>query len=69
MKSSWKTTVFGIIAAAGTGLLAVKDPSWVATLGQIMAAVGAAGVGLAARDNDKSSEQVGAGNTGTPTTN
>lgn len=66
---SWKTTVFGIMAAAGTGLLAVKDPSWVATLGQIMAAIGAAGIGMSARDNDKSSEQVGAGNTGTPPIN
>ena len=57
--ASWRTTVFGILAAAGTGLLAVKDPAWVATLGQIMAAIGAAGVGLSARDNKVSSEQAG----------
>ena len=58
--ASWRTTLFGILSAAGTGLLTVKEPAWVSTLGQIMAAIGVAGMGLSARDNKVSSEQAGA---------
>lgn len=55
---SWKTTTWGIVAAIGSGLSQVKEPSWIGLLGQVMAAAGLAGVGIAARDNDKSSEDV-----------
>lgn len=60
MTSSYKTTIFGIIGAIGAYLITVKDPAWMSTLGGILAAIGTFGVGSMARDNDKSSEDVGA---------
>lgn len=65
MKKSWKTTGAGIgaiLVAIGSALSATfdADPLTVADWGAVIAAV-IAGVGLiAARDNDKSSEEVGA---------
>ena len=62
---SWKTTVAGICAilAAVAGALAAEldgDPATTANWTAVIAAV-VAGLGLiAARDNDKSSEDVGA---------
>ena len=62
---SWKTTVAGIAAimAAVAGALAAEldgDPSTSANWAAVIAAV-VAGFGLiAARDNDKTSEDVGA---------
>lgn len=58
---SWKTTVCGLLGAIGTYLQTVKDPAWLSTLGQILIAVGVGGIGLFGRDDNKSSEQVGAG--------
>jgi uncharacterized membrane protein YhiD involved in acid resistance len=61
---SWKTTAAGIgaiLVAVGSALTAMfdADPSTVADWGAVVAAV-IAGVGLiAARDNDKSSQDVG----------
>jgi len=62
---SWKTTVMGVCAILTAVAGAVKllvdgdpatNPDWTATLAAV-----AAGIGLiAARDNDKSSESVGA---------
>ena len=64
-KSSWKTTVAGVAAiltAVGSALTAFldNDPTTVMDVGATVAAI-MAGVGLIlARDNDKSSENVGA---------
>jgi len=60
MKSmSWKTTVSGLLALLGANL-ALFWPEHCAKLGGFLAALGS-GVGLLfARDNDKSSEDVGA---------
>ena len=65
MKGSWKTTtagILGIVAAVATAVSAMLDndpatvPNWSA-----VAAIASTGFGLLfARDNDKSSEQVGA---------
>lgn len=60
MSASWKTTLGGILAAIGTGLQAVKDPSWVALIGQILGGIGVLVIGAAARDNGVTSEQSGA---------
>lgn len=57
---SWKTTVCGLVAAMGTYLITVKEPAWVSLVGQFLAAVGTAGVGMFARDNGVSSEEAGA---------
>ncbi len=63
---SWKTTLAGIaaiIAAVGTAVSAQFDndpatvPDWTMVIGMITAGVGL----VLARDNDKTSEQVGAG--------
>jgi hypothetical protein len=65
MKNSWKTSAAGIgaiLVALGSALSATfdADPVTVPDWGALVAAI-IAGVGLlAARDNDKSSEQVGA---------
>lgn len=57
---SWKTTVCGAVAALGTYLATIPDPAWLGTLGKVLVAVATAGIGLFARDNDKTSEDVNA---------
>jgi hypothetical protein len=62
---SWKTTVLGILAGItviSTQLTALldNDPSTEFQLGLVLAALGTMGIGLFARDNDKSSEEAGA---------
>lgn len=57
---SWKTTLGGILAAIGTGLQGVKDPSWVALIGQVLGGIGVLVMGMAARDNSVTSEDAGA---------
>lgn len=63
---SWKTTLAGvaaIVAAVATAVSAQFDnnpatvPDWTLVIGMITAGVGL----MFARDNDKTSEQVGAG--------
>lgn len=58
--SSWQTTASGILTAVGLALTATKDPAWLSTVGTILAALGAALNGMAGRDNNKTSEEVGA---------
>ena len=60
MKSSYKTTLAGLVGAIGTYLVSVKDPAWVSLVGQFLMALGSAAVGMFARDNDVSSENAGA---------
>ena len=61
MKGSWKTTLFGILAAIGTGLSQTQpSDSWLGVSGVLLAMVGTGGLGMVARDNNKSSEAVGA---------
>jgi hypothetical protein len=58
---SWKTTVFGLMSALGSAALTVGGlPAWAATLAKLSIALGLAGLGFFSRDNDKTSEQVGA---------
>lgn len=70
---SWKTSLFGLMAAIGaaivgalaTGVMDPHDfPLWLKKVALLMAVIGGAGTGFFARDNDKSSEQVGAGGQG-----
>ncbi len=61
MKSSWKTTLCGALAALGAFLVNVPDPAWVATVGKVLVGVATAALGFFARDNDKTSNDVGAG--------
>lgn len=64
MKTSWKTTVGGLLSAISMSLLAMGDlpdgfPEWT------LVAANAAGLvllGATARDNNVSSEKAGAGN-------
>lgn len=67
---SWKTTLFGLMAAIGGGILGAYIlkpellagfPTWLPGLGVLMSSIGTACLGVAARDNNKTSEQVGAG--------
>ncbi len=60
---SWKTSLCGGLAMLATALAAVLPPAWIPVT--IAAATVLNSLGnMFARDNDKSSEQVGAGNTG-----
>ena len=67
---SWKTTFFGLLAAAGGAILGAYElkpallaafPPWLPGLGWMASAIGTACMGLAARDNSVTSEQAGAG--------
>jgi len=53
---SWKTTLAGAIAALGVYFHSIPDMQF---LGDILAGAGAFLTGLFARDNDKTSEQIG----------
>lgn len=59
MKSSWKTTVAGAVAALGAYFSSMPD-TWAHVAGQIMTAAGTFLIGLFARDNNVTSEQAGA---------
>jgi len=53
---SWKTTLAGAIAALGVYFKTVPEMQFI---GDILAGAGAFLTGLFARDNDKTSEQIG----------
>lgn len=56
---SWKTTLAGVIGAIGTFLLTQQDHT-LQVIGQVLAGVGTFLLGLFARDNKVTSEDVGA---------
>lgn len=64
IKGSWKTTVAaivaGIVAALNCPELVAIEPAWLHTLAGYLGPVTIAAIGLFARDNDKTSEAVGA---------
>lgn len=62
-KGSWKTTLCGGLAIAFTGASALI-PAPYSAIARGLAIVATALGNMFSRDNDKSSEQVGAGNTG-----
>lgn len=58
--TSWKTLVAGLLGAAGAYLKTIPDPAWLSGLGGLMESAGIALLGWFARDDDRTSEQVGA---------
>jgi hypothetical protein len=65
MKGSWKTTAVGILTAIGiiatqVSYLLDTDPETVFNLQAVFAALGVAGIGFFARDNNVNSEAAGA---------
>lgn len=64
MKSSWKTTVGGVVAALGSAMTAAflfgGVPQWVGAVGAGLTSLSIAWIGIVARDNDVTSEQAGA---------
>lgn len=66
---SWKTTLGGSVTALGLGLMGVDAMDWIKPehkyafrlAGFIMSVLGPFFMGLFSRDNDKTSEDVGAG--------
>lgn len=58
---SWKTSLGGILTALGISLTQMEGPEWLSAAGAATAAIGSLITALFARDNDKSSEDVGAG--------
>lgn len=68
---SWKTSTFALIGGIGaavvgamaTGILDPNDfPKWVKGTFGLMSVIGTAGIGVMARDNNKTSDDVGAVN-------
>lgn len=60
-KSSWRTTLGGILVALGQGFQAVKPVGEMSdTIGQLATLIGALVLGLSARDNNVTSEAAGA---------
>jgi hypothetical protein len=66
---SWKTSVFGLMAAIGAAIVGAMQigaidaatlPAWVKGVATLMSVIGTAAIGFFARDNDKTSEDVGA---------
>lgn len=55
---SWKTTVGGLLIAAGSFLQTIDTPSWMPVLGISLVGIGGLIAGTSARDNDKTSEDV-----------
>lgn len=65
MKGSWKTTTVGILSAIGiiatqVSYLLDANPETVFSIEACLAAIGMAGIGFFARDNNVSSEKAGA---------
>lgn len=58
--TSWKTLVGGIVGLIGGILQAIPGPDWLRQLGVVIAGCGVGVLGITARDNDKTSEDVGA---------
>jgi hypothetical protein len=64
---SWKTTLCGILGLVASAITLIAlplidaDPATTVNWGAVMAAVATAAGLFMARDNDKTSEQVGAG--------
>lgn len=56
---SWKTSLGGILSAIGLGLTQSGDET-LKLIGGVLASIGVLLTGLAARDNNVTSEQVGA---------
>ena len=59
MTKSWKTSIGGILLAAGGFMATQMEGQVVKLIGGVVSAIGALLMGLAARDNDKSSEDAG----------
>lgn len=57
---SWKTTLAGAIGALGVYIGSQTQYAWSGMAGQILTGLGTLLIGFFARDNDKTSEQVGA---------
>ncbi len=58
-KSSWKTTLGGILMGVGAPLAGMGEGIY-ATIGTVMMAMGGVLVGVSARDSNVSSEDAGA---------
>lgn len=56
---SWKTFVSGLVGSLGAYFITCPEPSWLPTVGKFMVGACPFLLGLFARDNDKTSEQVG----------
>lgn len=54
---NWKTTIGGVLASVGQGLMQIPEPAWLPKIGGILSSVGLLLLGASARDFNKSSEE------------
>lgn len=59
MKTSWKTTLFGLIAAAAGGVAAANIDPVITKIATAVSSIAAGLIGFFARDHGVSSEQAG----------
>jgi hypothetical protein len=59
-KTSWKTTLYGALAALATWAMDMDDPAWLSTAGKVGLACSVFLLGKNARDRNVSSEDEGA---------
>ncbi len=65
MKTSWKTTIGGLLSAIGTSIIGagaaidVVAPAWLLWAGYLMASIGPVLLGASARDANRSSQDHG----------
>ena len=59
MKTSFKTTLYGLLSAISVWAMDMPDPEWLATAGKVLMAVSIFLLGKNARDRDVSSEEEG----------
>ena len=58
-KTSYKTTLYGLLSAISVWAMEVPDPEWIATGGKVLMALSVFLLGKNARDRDVSSEDEG----------
>jgi hypothetical protein len=59
-RTSWRTTLYGAMAALATWAMDMQDPAWLATAGKVIMALSVFLLGKNARDRYVSSEDEGA---------
>jgi hypothetical protein len=58
ISASWKTSIFGLFALVGGVIQVTSKTPWLCDTSALLVAIGVAGVGVTARDVDKTASQI-----------